>query len=194
MPKTPRSSRWIHFSVVNNLDLENSIKKCGCNCSQWVIIDKIIEGYLFFQSNVPIPKKKQWIPGASYSFTTQEELKLKYSGLKTWSTYGSNPLFSNDEVVLPKSKLVNFITPKEAPPAFDKNDLIAYPIKVAGFNLSAHSVDCFLMESDDLVDYYTSLDFGQRDLLDSDLKIITSNLKLFWSTLIQAQIDNKNFS
>lgn len=184
MPKFVSRSRWIEFSIDNNLFIENKLKVSGCNCAQWVTIDNIINGYLFFQNATCIPKKKQWIPGASFSYSTKEDLVLKYKSVTAWSSYGSNVLFSNEKEVLPVP------SPKVEPTPFSKPDLIPYAIKLGDYTISASSVESFLMDPDAYLDYFEELDFGQRDLELRDFAIINQHINIFIPTLIQAQIDN----
>lgn len=122
MPKTPRQSRWIMFTL-SGLDPLPYIKKCGCDVSQWVTIEGVIKGYLYFQCPKYIPKKKLWIPGAQMELTTGAQLRSQYNSvpIDSWINYGSNPLFV--PVTPPPSPPPRpLFTPLPPPPVFNIAD------------------------------------------------------------------------
>lgn len=200
MVKAARSSRWIHFSVDSSVRVFDYIKKCGCTASQWFIDDNIIKGYLFFPTTRPIPRQKQWVPGATYTFSTQVDVKSLYDAvpIDNWYNYGSPVLFEAVPQVVSQVVTLSF-TPSPSELVIDDSGsssdnepihLQPFALDVAGTRISKATVNLLLMPEFMQVDMVARLDFGQRSLFDVECQYVLAHYDAYMIALLAAQRDS----
>lgn len=196
MPKAAKSSRWFHF-IFNGLDVEKYVKTCGCDSSQWVTIDGVVKGYLFFPTTRPIPRKKLWIPGAVIEFSSREQLLGLYNNvaIDDWQYYGSDLLFVQQNI-----GVTTFLSPGLAKavslPISDSivdtlGQMSAVEIKLAnGIIFESFVVEAFLIslaDPSELEDYLKSLTSFQCQLFFAKCPNIRLHFREFYSKLCDAQ-------
>lgn len=196
MGKAATRSRWIHFSVDASFPVFDYIKTCGCEGAHWITFDAIIKGYLYFPQPLGIPRKKKWIPGATYFLSTQADLKALFAAVPpdNWHNYGSQFLFEiPHHTPFPKVVLPPHHTPSPLVDS-DSDDepihLQPFALDVAGTRISKATVNLLLMPEFMQVDMVARLDFGQRSLFDVECQYVLAHYDAYMIALLAAQRDS----
>lgn len=197
MPKIPRSGRWFLFSLEYSEKVYKSIpkylQKINPGAAQWLAVDTLVEGYLYFSTPRAIPTKKLWLPGAQFSLVTSAQLKLHFKAtpVESFQSFGTNLLFVIEEVIdLGPNYCPTFDdspSPSPVTPVYK-----AYDITFSCFTIPKYVVQYTLTDPSGAADYLESLTQTQRDSLPRYLDTITDNYQMYQIALIQSQINNNS--
>lgn len=118
MPKYLRASRWILFSIAgsDSDDIRQHLKLTKCIGAQWITIDSVIKGYIYFKQPMPIPSRKRWIPCSELITSTKADIMALFSSYSgaAFNNYGSGIIFEPDYDPTPKPISVPFLSIADA--------------------------------------------------------------------------------